>query len=237
MSSGQKLNFQKSLSSFAEDKIADGQQIMGRTLPAVVVAQSGRMVTVNVSLNSGFTIPELTVPIMGPQYIRYPMQEGDKGVLIPMSVYMTEMSGQGGVADLTIPQNLSAMVYLPFSNTQWEAVDPNTLVMYGPEGVTLRDSDSNTTFLLTPESITIVTTQSFKVTVGGTVFELTTTGWSLSGVNGELTDGGGSTSPAIMGQAWAALKTWADGHVHTNGNDGNNTGAATTQLTAEIVNP
>ncbi|UGC97732.1 puncturing protein [Pantoea phage PdC23] len=238
MTAGQKLNFNKSMNNFAEQKIGDASQIAGRPLPAVVVAQSGNMITVSVSINSDFTIPELTVPIFGPEYVRYPMQPGDKGMLLNMGIYIGGMSGQGGgVANLNIPQNLSALVYLPISNTEWASVDPDVVTVYGPEGVTLRDAESNTTFLLTPESITIAAPQSFKVTVGGTILNLTPTGWRLEGINGALTDGGGTTSPAVMQQAWLALQSWANSHVHTNGNGGGNTGQATTQLTAEIVNP
>lgn len=232
MSQGQKLNFQKSMSAHTRDVAADNLQIMGRTLPAVVVAQSGKMVTVSVSLNSGFVIPELTVPLMGPQYIRYPMSKGDKGVLIPMNVYIGEMTGQSGIADLTVPQNLSAMVFLPFSNTEWQDVATDVVTMYGPEGVTLRDSASKTTFLLTPDSIVIATPSSFKVTVGGSVLSLTDQTWSLSGINGELTDGGGTTSPSVMQAAWAALKVWANTHTHAD--DG--AGAPNQQLDSDIVN-
>lgn len=233
MSDAQKLNFGKSMNSFAENKISDAAQISGRPLPAVVVAQSGKMVTVSVSINSGYTIPELTVPIFGPEYVRYPMQPGDKGMLLNMGIYVGGMSGQGGgVADLTVPQNLSALVYLPISNTEWENVDQNVLTLYGPEGVTIRDSESKTTFLLTPDAITIASPGSFKVTVGGSELLLTPTGWSLSGINGALTDGGGTTSPAVMNAAWQALKTWANEHTHSN----SGSGTPNQQLNAEIVN-
>lgn len=237
MTISQKLNYAKSMNNFAENKINDQLQIQGRALPAVVVAQSGKMITVSVSINSEFTIPELTIPIMGPEYVRYPMQAGDKGVVLPMGTYIGGMSGQGGgTADLTVPQNLSALVYLPFSNTEWADVDPNVVTVYGPEGVTLRDADSNTTFLLAPDSIAIKTVSNFTVTVGGTVLTLTPTGWRLEGINGELVDGAGTTSPAIMQAAWSLMLTWANNHVHTNGNNGNNTGKATSTLNAGIVN-
>lgn len=237
MSIVQKVNYAKGMNQFAEQKVNDQIQLQGRALPAVVVAQSGRMITVSVSLNSEFTIPELTVPIFGPEYVRYPMQPGDKGVLLPMATYIGEMSGQGGgTADLSLPINLSALVYLPISNTQWQGVDPNVVTIYGPEGVTLRDKESNTTFILTPDSIAIKTIDSFNVTVGGTILTITPTGWRIEGINGALVDGAGETSPAIMSQAWQAMMQWANTHVHTNGNNGNNTGQATTQITAEIVN-
>lgn len=233
----QKLNYGKSQNRFAEQKVRDQLQMQGRALPAVVVAQSGRMITVRVSLNSDFTIPELTIPIFGPEYIRYPMQPGDKGVVLPMGTYIGEMSGQGGgTADLSMPVNLAALVYLPISNTEWADVDPDVVTMYGPEGVTIRDAESNSTFILSPDSIAIKTTDSFKVTVGGTIITLLPGGWRIEGVNGALVDGAGETSPAIMSQAWAAMRQWANTHVHTNGNGGGNTGAATTQITVGIVN-
>lgn len=238
MSVEQKLNFARNMGRFTDQSIADGLQRAGQVLPASIVGRSGNMVTVSFELrDTPYVFPQVTIPIFGPQYIRYPMQVGDRGIVIPADTYIGGVSGQGGgVADLTPPANLSALVFLPISNTEWQEVNPNVLVMYGPEGVTLRDSGSNSTFLLTPESITIATPNNFKVTVGGTALNLTPEGWSLSGINGELTDGGGTTNPALMSQAWAALQQWANTHVHTNGNDGNNTGSATTTLTAEIVN-
>ena len=85
-------------------------------------------------------------------------------------LYRRNSGTGGGVADLTQPTNLSALVYLPISNTEWQDVDGQVVTVYGPEGVTLRDSGSNTTFLLKPDSIAISTPDSFTVTVGGTVF-------------------------------------------------------------------
>lgn len=232
-----KLNPGKSMNDFAKGKVQDQLHIQGRPLPAIVVKTTGNMIEVAFALNSAFTLPNVTIPIFGPEYIRYPMQAGDKGLVLPMETYIGGMSGQGGgTASLVTPANLSALVFLPISNTEWANVDTDVLVMYGPEGVTLRDSESNTTFLLTPTSITIAAPDAFKVTVGGTVLSLTKTDWVLSGVNGALTDGGGTTSPSVMAAAWAALMTWANNHVHTNGNDGNDTGAATSKLTTEIVN-
>ena len=73
---------------------------------------------------------------------------------------------------------------LPISHTEWESVDGHVLTLYGPEGVTIRDAGSKTTFLLTPQSITIATPDQFKVTVGSTVLTLTNGSWSLTGQSG-----------------------------------------------------
>ncbi|STW99496.1 hypothetical protein [Kluyvera ascorbata] len=168
MSTEKKLSFAGNMNSFTENKIASASQMAGKILPGSVVSRSGNMITVQVLLrDTPYVIPHLTVPLFGPEYIRYPMQPGDKGILIPADTYLGGISGLGGgTANLTTPANLSALTFLPISNTEWETVDPNVLTMYGPEGVTIRDKGSNSTFLLTPESITIATPSSFKVTVG-----------------------------------------------------------------------
>lgn len=237
MSINQRLNFAKSMNNFAEEKIAEAMQLVGKVLPATIVRQSGKMVTVSFSLtNIPFTLPQVTIPLFGPQYVRYPMQPGDRGIVIPADTYIGGMSGLGGgVADLTQPANLSALVYLPISHTEWQDVDGQVVTVYGPEGVTLRDSGSNTTFLLKPESIAISTPDSFTVTVGGTVFSLTGSKWSLSGDAGHLQDSEASTSPAIMHAGWQSLLSWLNTHEHSNGNDGNDTGGPTSTFNGSIT--
>ncbi|MDM3377212.1 hypothetical protein OGV37_20375 [Citrobacter sp. Cb010] len=237
MSIGQKLNFGDRMNRFAERKVEVALQKAGKVLPASVVKQSGKMVTVAFELRDiPYVLPQVTIPLFGPQYIRYPMQAGDKGIVIPADTYLGGVSGQGGgIADLTPPANLSALVFLPISNTEWEDVDGQVLTIYGPEGVTIRDAGNNTTFLLTPESITIATPTQFKVTVGSTVFTLTDGMWSLTGEAGKLQDGTASTSPAIMHAGWESLVSWCNTHVHSNGNGGSNTGKAITQFNGNIT--
>lgn len=237
MSTEKKLSFAGNMNNFAANKIAQAQLMAGKVLPAAVVERNGNMVVIQVLLrNVPYVVPHLTVPLFGPEYIRYPMQPGNKGILIPADTYLGGISGLGGgTADLTPPANLSALTFLPISNTEWESVDPNVLTMYGPEGVTLRDSGSNTTFLLTPDSITIVTPEQFKVTVGGTAFTLTGNSWALTGQSGTIQDSDASTSPSIMHTGWQSLLEWANSHKHSNGNGGSDTGTATTQLNGSIT--
>ncbi|UAD17623.1 hypothetical protein K7176_18955 [Klebsiella quasipneumoniae] len=237
MSIEQKLNFSRNLNTFADKKVETALQVSGKILPVSVVSQSGKMVTVSFDLHeTPFLLPQLTVPIFGPQYIRYPMQKGDKGIVIPADTYLGGVSGLGGgVADLTPPANLSALFFLPISNTEWQDVDGQVVTVYGPDGVTLRDSGSNTTFLLKPDSIAISTPDSFTVTVGGTVFSLTGSKWSLSGEAGHLQDSVASTSPAIMHAGWQSLLTWLNSHEHSNGNDGSDTGGPTSTFNGSIT--
>ena len=237
MSLNKKLNFGGNMHSFADQKIADAMQMAGKVLPASVVSRSGHMITVSFLLqNIPYVLPQITIPLFGPEYIRYPMRKGSKGIVIPADTYLGGASGLGGgTADLTPPANLSALVFLPISNTEWQDVDYNVLTMYGPEGVTLRDSASKTTFLLTPQSITIATPSQFQVTVGGTVLTLTEGMWSLTGQSGTLKDSAASTSPQIMHEGWQQLLQWLNSHKHSNGNDGNDTGGPTSQFDGSIT--
>ncbi|ASN57532.1 hypothetical protein NP142_14250 [Salmonella enterica] len=237
MSVEQKLNFGRNMNRFTENKLSEAFQAAGKILPASIVSQSGKMVTVAFELHdTSYVFPQVTIPLFGPQYIRYPMQPGDKGIVIPGDTYLGGVSGQGGgVADLTPPANLSALVFLPISNTEWDSVDGQVVTIYGPEGVTIRDQSSNTTFLLTPDSIAIQTVNQFKVTVGDTVLTLTQGMWSLTGTAGKLEDSTASTSPAIMHAGWAALVSWLNAHAHTNGNGGANTGSPTTPFNGNIT--
>lgn len=237
MSIDNKLNFASSMNRFTERKIENALQKSGKVLPASVVKQTGNMITVSFELRDiPYVLPQVTIPLFGPQYIRYPMQPGDKGIVIPADTYIGGVSGQGGgIADMTPPANLSALVFLPISNTEWQDVDGQVVTVYGPEGVTLRDSGSNTTFLLKPDSIAISTPDSFTVTVGGTVFSLTGSKWSLSGQAGHLQDSVASTSPAIMHAGWQSLLAWLNSHEHSNGNDGNDTGGPTSTYNGSIT--
>lgn len=237
MSINKKLNFGGNMNNFADQKIADALQMAGKVLPAAVVKRSGKMVTVSFLLRDiPYTLPQLTIPIFGPQYIRYPMKKGDKGIVIPADTYLGGASGLGGgTADLTPPANLSSLVFLPISNTEWQDVDYEVLTLYGPEGVTIRDAGSKSTFLLTPESITIATPEQFKVTVGSTVLTLTNGMWSLTGQSGTLKDSAASTSPQIMQEGWQQLLQWLNAHQHSNGNDGKDTGGPTSQFDWSIT--
>ncbi len=237
MSIDNKLNFASSMNRFTERKIENALQKSGKVLPASVVKQTGNMITVSFELRDiPYVLPQVTIPLFGPQYIRYPMQPGDKGIVIPADTYIGGVSGQGGgIADMTPPANLSALVFLPISNTEWQGADGQVVTVYGPEGVTMRDSGSNTTFLLKPDSIAISTPDSFTVTVGGTVFSLTGNKWSLSGQAGHLQDSVASTSPAIMHAGWQSLLAWLNSHEHSNGNDGNDTGGPTSTYNGSIT--
>ena len=102
----------------------------------------GSIVTVKFEVNSVQSLPQVTVPMFGPEYIRYPTQVGDKGVVLPIDVYLGGISGLGGgVATMAIPGNLSSLIFFPVASTQWSTSEnPNAVVIYGPDGGIMRDT-------------------------------------------------------------------------------------------------
>ena len=162
----QKLPFAPSISRFAEKKVADAIHVLGKALPCHVVAVSGSIVTVAFDLDSPFTLPRVTMPMFGPEWVRYPTQVGDLGVTVSADAYLGGVSGLGGgVADLTLRANLSALVWLPIASKNWSATDdPNAVVIYGPNGGILRTRDKNHTLTVNEDGITVVSTKPIAVT-------------------------------------------------------------------------
>jgi hypothetical protein len=201
-----KKAFAQSIHPFAQKKALDQIQLTGKALPCSVVSVQGAIITVKFEIQDIYTLPNVTVPLFGPIYIRYPIQKGDKGMVIPADAYLGGMSGLGGgTANLTRRGNLSALVFLPIANTDWATVDPQSVTIYGPNGVVLRDTDSHTTFTLTPSSINIVVETDYKITVGNAVFEMqnnlvtwTVGSSSISIIPGQITLG--SPLIALNGQ-------------------------------------
>lgn len=165
----QKTPLARSLNAFAEKKINDAFQRSGQALPCSVVSVEGAIITVKFEVNSVYTLPNVTVPMFGAEYIRYPIRAGDKGCVFPAAARLGGMSGiGGGIADLSQPANLTALVFAPISNSGWVTVDPDAVVLYGPNGVVLRDTDSGSTVTLTPSGIAIETPE-LEITTSGNV--------------------------------------------------------------------
>ena len=234
----QKTPLYKSLDAFTAKKINDALQAGGKFLPAHVVKFTGTTVTVAFDIQSDFTLPQVTMPLFGPEYVRYPIKAGDKGLCLSADTYIGGVSGiGGGTATLGDIGNLESLVFLPISNTGWAGVDITSVVVYGPNGVVLRDSGSNSVFTLTPTSITIVSPTQVKATVGGTTLTLSTAGWSLSGASGSMADGAHGTSPTVMNAAWTALVNWANAHQHTSTGATSVTSMPNTPFTGSNIAP
>jgi len=149
-----------SLNRLAQKKAVEAIQQMGKALPCSVAAipvAGVPIVTVKFEIESApFTIPQVTVPLFGPEWIRYPIAVGTKGVVFPADAYLGGMSGLGdGVAQLNqMPGNLSALVFFPIANKNWTASEsPNSLVLYGPDGVIIRNTEKTVTLTISAGSI------------------------------------------------------------------------------------
>ena len=165
----QKTAYAITTNRWATQRIHDATQLAGKALPSEVVAipEPGvPIVTVKFLLTGIFTLPTVTLPVAGSTYFRPPTQIGDLGVVFPADVYIGGVSGLGGGgADLSQRANLSTLVWFAIGNKNWSAVDPNVFTLFGPNGVTLRDSGSASLLLLTPDSIELSTP---VVNLGGT---------------------------------------------------------------------
>ena len=141
----QKQPFARSLNIAAEKQAKDAMSQMGRALPCSVVRVSGSIVTVKFELNSVYTLPQVTVPMFGPEWIRYPTQVGYLGVVLPIDTYLGGISGLGGgIADLSMPGNLSSLIFFPIANKNWsQSENANAVVIYGPDGVIIRSKTSD----------------------------------------------------------------------------------------------
>lgn len=157
----QKTPLGLSLNRFARSKALDQIAKTGRSLPCQVVSIKGSIVQVafQVQQPAGWTqptIPNVTIPVAGSEYIRQPIQPGCKGFAIAADAYLGGMSGiGGGIATLTTPGNLTALVFQPIGNSGWFVVDGNILTQYGPGGVTLMDQGQTTFVKLVPGEITL----------------------------------------------------------------------------------
>lgn len=118
------LNY--SLGKWIGDRQARTLQVPGRAYPCTVVTvTSPGFVTVNFEVATGGTpLPQVgPIPIEYPEYIRYPIQVGDKGLCLGADAYLGQITGLGPktVPDLTQPMNLGALSFVWLSSMDWNA--------------------------------------------------------------------------------------------------------------------
>lgn len=162
----QKTPFAISLENTGQRKVQDAIALLGKALPAQVVSidGTGTIVTVQFLVQTSlFTLPNVECGLATSEYQRAPIQKGCKGVVFPADVALGGVTGLGGgVADLSLPANLSAIMFFPSGNTGFAATDnANAYVLYGPDGAIIRTGDKTS-------SVTISGTgAAFKIPLGG----------------------------------------------------------------------
>jgi hypothetical protein len=217
---------QSSFNSGVDKKINDSNQILPQQLPCHVVSVVGSIVTVSFDISSGYTLPQVTMPVVGFQYIRYPIKIGDAGVALSASANISGQTGLGaGTANLSLQANLASLVFIPLGNINWFSVDPNALNFYGQNGVVIFDTEMNSIITLTPTSITIVGENSVTINSGGTNVSVNSNGsFNIYGTgNGSIYAGGGlvlgdganSATISNMHTVFAQMISWMNSHTHT----------------------
>jgi hypothetical protein len=145
------------MNRFARDKFSAQQQVMKKSLPATIVEMdpTNTIATVQFEIDSQFTLPQVKMPVYGPQYVRWPLKKGDKGVVLSGDTALGAMSGLGeGVATLATQFNLSTGVFFPMGNTGFDDTDDaKATLVYAPNGVILRDDQKKSVLTLTPTQI------------------------------------------------------------------------------------
>lgn len=227
----QKTPFAQTLLRVGAKTSANSEQGQGQSLPCSVVSVNGAIVTVKFEVTSAYTLPNVTMPLFGPEYIRYPIQVGDKGFAIPANAYLGGVSGLGGgTADLSQRANLSNLVFFPIGHKDWTVVDPQSVTIYGPNGVVLRDTGAKSSIIIIPNGVAIVGQNSVTITCGQCSINMTPTSITITDPNAE-------TSPTTMNQMWAAFINTFNSHVHGNGNGGGNTTQPTVPYTGGNIAP
>ena len=206
----QKIPFIRSINQFAENKWDSLIDLEGKAIPAsvtAIVGNTGTIVTVKVEVTTNYTIPPVTIPVFGPQWMRMPLQVGDMGVVFPADTSIGNVSGLGPAkVDLSKPANLSALVFFPVGNTNFPArMNQNRFELYGPDGVILYAANKEFIIQVTGSEIDI------KKADGSVSIKL-----DAAGVHGVgLLDWSGNLqlSGSILGAGGAAYA----GNIHTTG--------------------
>jgi hypothetical protein len=192
------------LSQFAAKVVARFIAQLGKSLPCEVVSVAGPIVTVKFNVTSQYTLPQVTIPIFGPEYVRYPTQVGDLGVCFPVDTGIGPTTGLGtGTPVLSQKQgNLSNLVFFPVGSKSWSATDdPRAVVIYGPSGVILR----------TVLKDSVLTVATGKMTLKAALIELEGAVQITGTVSGDGAGGGvvnfGSTNVLTTGTATASTVT------------------------------
>jgi hypothetical protein len=197
----QKTPFNRSINLFAQAKVSQAIGNTGRSLPCSVVSftKGGPpIVTVKFEVEGPYTLPNVTVPIFGPEYIRYPIQVGDKGMVVASDAYLGGMSGLGdGVASLDQLENLTALFFMPLGNKNWASSRSDAVTIHGPQGVTIEDTGKNCTVVLDTSNIVETAKSTVKLVVGSTT--LTVSSPSVQVVVGGTTMTVSATGVAIVG--------------------------------------
>lgn len=196
------------INSSAVGRAIDEIHKRGKSLPCSVVSVSGSIVTIKFEVQTGYTLPNVQVPVATSAYERVPVQVGDKGAAIAVDAYLGAISGLGqGIASLTQRGNLTTLFFQPLGSASWSSVDGTLYVLQGPNGTLMQSMDGSTSFLIDKRNGIKAVTDGKDISLSNGTASLAITGGDVK-VTGTF---------SINGIEFMA-------HTHTNGNEGSPTG-------------
>jgi hypothetical protein len=118
-----------------KSRAADATWVLGKTMLCTVQTVNNPWnvtVTPACTARPG-TLQPMTVPVMAPPYIAYPIQVGDAGIVIQTGMRLGSLSGAGGgtpdLADTV--GNLATGAFFWLGNSAWTSLDAEALVLWG----------------------------------------------------------------------------------------------------------
>lgn len=135
----QKTPLAQSLLRLARSRGQDATSRLGLSLPCTVSqVTSPWVVEVNFEVSGPWTLPKMTVPVLGSPRIADPIKVGDKGVTLAASSRLGGLSGLGsGTPNLQDqPGNLSCLGFIWLGSTDLITIDPEALALNGNIAVT-----------------------------------------------------------------------------------------------------
>jgi hypothetical protein len=139
----QKLNQGAAAAALSSGRAFSQISGIGQSLPVALSKVVGGIVTGNFQMVSGtgqgsqqtggFTLPPVEMPALMSQYLRLPLQPGEKGVTMGADTSIDNVSGLGRNTpqSYTRPANMGPSVFVPVANKDWETTKPNYITMYG----------------------------------------------------------------------------------------------------------
>lgn len=200
MSNAQKIPLTRTLPALAQAAALRLIQQYGEPLPGSVTSVSGPIITAQFNVQNAngqsINLPQVQMPIFGPEYIRYPVQVGDKGVAFPMPLYIGSVTGLGPDTPAQLGQltgNLQLM-WFPCGNKNWQPTSfPNYTVVYGVSGVKIVDTATGTVVITVNASGITITGGNITIGPNTTIDSRLFLAHTHSGVQ----TGAGVTGPVV----------------------------------------
>lgn len=171
MSASEKNPISVSLSALINEAISNAFSTKGKCWPCtvkrVLTEAGGQTVEVSydVQPNPGEIIPTTIMSVATFEYIRFPVQVGDRGFTLCADVSLREVTGRGtGTPRQVRAPNFNALVFFPVATLDYFDInEPRRIVLYGPDGGVLRTAEGQSCVEVDPTSATIETPDNINL--------------------------------------------------------------------------